>query len=193
LTRPRRTPAASLGQEQIIERAETYRFARNRVTLGPYHCYREAIMQTVAFKAGDTIIAKGDDGDASFFIVTGSVEVSIGQGAGARTVAVLNEGEVFGEMCLIEPGPRSATVKATTDVECLATSYEGFIGAIEDHPDRAAVFMKALVRRLRQMNEMMESVGAHPRGLRAMIRDWRKSVASSGIVLDAADLWKMLW
>ena len=105
---------------------------------------------------------------------------------------MLNEGEVFGEMCLIEPGPRSATVKATTDVECLATSYEEFIGAIEDHPDRAAVFMKALVRRLRQMNEMMESVGAHPRGLRGMIRDWRKSVASSGIVLDAADLWKML-
>jgi CRP/FNR family cyclic AMP-dependent transcriptional regulator len=150
-------------------------------------------MQPVAFKAGDTIIAKGDDGDTAFFIVTGSVEVSIGQGEMARTVGVLIAGEAFGEMCLIEPGPRSATVKAATDVECLATSYEEFIEAIEDHPDRAAAFMKALVRRLRQMNEMMESVGAHPRGLRGMIRDWRKSVASSGIVLDAADLWKMLW
>ena len=140
-----------------------------------------------------TAFHEGDDGDTAFFIVTGSVEVSIGQGAGARTVGVLIAGEAFGEMCLIEPGPRSATVKATTDVECLATSYEEFIGAIEDHPDRAAAFMKALVRRLRQMNEMMESVGAHPRRLRGMFRDWRKSVASSGIVLDAADLWKMLW
>ena len=74
-------------------------------------------------------------------------------------------------MCLIEPGPRSATVKAATDVECLATSYEEFIEAIEHHPDRAAAFMKALVRRLRQMNEMMESVGADRRGLRGMIRD----------------------
>ena len=150
-------------------------------------------MQTVAFKAGDTIIAKGDDGDTAFCIVTGSVEVSIGQGAKARTVGVLNAGEVFGEMCLIEPGPRSATVKAVTDVECLAMSYQEFIGAIEDHPDRAAQFMKALVRRLRLMNEMMESVGADRRGLRGMIRDWRKSVASSAIVCDAADLWKMLW
>ena len=150
-------------------------------------------MQTVAFKAGDTIIAKGADGDTAFFIVTGSAEVSIGQGEKARTVGVLNAGEVFGEMCLIEPGPRSATVKAATDMECLATSYEEFIKAIEDHPDRAAAFMKALVRRLRQMNEMMESMGADRRGLRGMIRDWRKSLASSEIVCDAADLWKMLW
>ncbi len=175
----------------MIERAETYRFARNRVTLGSL--LQGETMQTVAFKAGDTIIAKGDDGDTAFSIVTGSVEVSIGQGKKARTVGVLNAGEVFGEMCLIEPGPRSATVKAATDVECLAMSYKEFIEAIEVHPDRAAAFMKVLVRRIRQMNEMMESVGADRRGLRGMIRDWRKSVASSDIVCDAADLWRMLW
>jgi len=149
-------------------------------------------MQTVVFKAGDTIIAKGDDGATAFLIVTGSVEVSIGQGK-ARTLGVLNAGEVFGEMCLIEPGPRSATVKAATDVECLATSYEEFIKAIEDQPERSATFMKALVKRLRRMNELMESVGSDRRGLRGIIRDWRKTVASSDIVCDAADLWKMLW
>ena len=37
-------------------------------------------MQTVAFKAGDTIISEGEEGDTAFFIVTGSVEVLIGQG-----------------------------------------------------------------------------------------------------------------
>ena len=78
-------------------------------------------------------------------------------------------------------------------MECLATSYEEFIEAIEGHPDRAAAFMKALVRRLRLTNEMMESVGPDRRGLRGMIRDWQKSVASSDIACDAADLWKMLW
>src|SRR5208283_4108443 len=154
---------------------------------------REAIMQTVAFKAGDTIIAQGDKGDAAFLIVTGSVEVSIGQGKKARTLGVLNAGEVFGEMCLIEPGPRSATVNAATDVECLAMSYEEFIKVIEDQPERSATFMKELVKRLRRMNELMESVGSDRRGLRGIIRDWRKTVASSDIVCDAADLWKMLW
>jgi CRP-like cAMP-binding protein len=38
---------------------------------------------------------------------------------------------------LIEPGPRSATVEAKTDVECLATSYEEFIAAIGEDPQRA--------------------------------------------------------
>ena len=150
-------------------------------------------MQTVAFKAGDTIIAEGEEGDTAFFIVTGSVEVLIGQGDKARTIGALNAGEVFGEMCLIEPGPRSATVKAATDIECLTTSYQEFIEAIGDHPDRAAAFMKTLVRRLRQMNELLEKAGPEKRGLRGLFRDWGKSVASSEIVCDAADLWKMLW
>jgi len=151
-------------------------------------------MQAMAFKAGDTIISEGDEGDTAFFIVDGSVEVIIGRAAEARSVGALREGEVFGEMSLIEPGPRSATVKAATDVECLAMSYEEFVAAIEDHPERAVAFMKTLVRRLRQMNQLMESMGPDRRGFRGMIRDWRKSVGPAEIDRDAADLsWTMLW
>ncbi len=151
-------------------------------------------MQTVAFKAGETIIAEGDEGDTAFFIVTGSVEVSIGRGDRARTVGALNAGEVFGEMCLIEPGPRSATVKAANDVECLATSYEEFISSIEDNPYRAVAFMKTLVKRLRQMNELMESLGPDRRGLRGMVGDWRKSAEPLERAPDVADLsWTMFW
>ena len=51
-------------------------------------------MQNVSFKAGDTIIAEGDDGDTAFFIVSGSKEVIIGQGANARAVDTLQTGEV---------------------------------------------------------------------------------------------------
>lgn len=133
-------------------------------------------MQTVAYKAGDTIISEGDEGDTAFFIVTGSVEVLIGQGAKARVVGALTTGEVFGEMCLIDPGPRSATVKAVDDVECLAATYEEFIEAIELHPERAVGFMKTLVRRLRQMNELLECAGPERRGFRELIQDCRKAV-----------------
>ena len=151
-------------------------------------------MQTVAFKVGDTIISEGDDGDTAFFIVAGTVEVIIGQGADARRLGWLNEGETFGEMSLIEPGPRSATVKAATDVECLAASYEEFITAIEDHPERAVAFMKTLVRRLRQTNSLMESLGPDRRGLRGVIRDFQKSIGPAEFDREAADLsWTMLW
>ena len=151
-------------------------------------------MDAVAFKAGDTIISEGDEGDCAYFIVTGTVEVVIGRGAEARTVGALHEGEVFGEMALIDPGPRSATVRAATDVECLAASYAEFIAAIEDHPERAVAFMKTLVRRLRQMNELMESVGGDRRGLRERLHEWRKSVGPAAFDRETADLsWTMLW
>ena len=151
-------------------------------------------MQTVAFKAGDTIISEGDEGDTAFFIVSGAVEVFVGQGPQAKRIGALNAGEVFGEMVLIEPGPRSATVTAATDVECLATSYEEFIASIEDHPERAVAFMKTLVRRLRQMNELIECGAPEKRGFRGMMSDLRNSAGPAGVDPTVADLsWTMLW
>ena len=52
---------------------------------------------------------------------------------------------------------RSATIRATTDASAFSTSYEEFIAEIEHNLARAVEFMKTLVRRLRQMNDMMES------------------------------------
>ncbi len=151
-------------------------------------------MQTVAFKAGDTIISEGDEGDAAYFIVSGSVEVLIGRGGSPKSVGCLETGEVFGEMSLIEPGPRSATVKAVTDVECLAASYAEFIDAIETHPERAVAFMKTLVRRLRQMNDLLEAGDPERRGLREIIHDCQKSLAPAEFNADVkAIAWTMLW
>jgi CRP/FNR family transcriptional regulator, cyclic AMP receptor protein len=108
-------------------------------------------------------------------------------------VGRLETGEVFGEMCLIEPGPRSATVIAACDTECLAASYQDFITAIEENPERAVGFMKTLVRRLRQMNELLECASPGRRGFRAMLLDWQ-SGAPNRIAPEAAALsWTMLW
>jgi CRP-like cAMP-binding protein len=116
----------------------------------------DKVMQTVAFKAGDVIIREGEEGDAAYFIVSGEVEVLIG--TGGRRVGALGAGEVFGEMCVIEPGRRSATVRALTDTECRAASAEEFLEMIKDQPDRALAFMKTLVRRLRKINQILENI-----------------------------------
>jgi CRP/FNR family transcriptional regulator, cyclic AMP receptor protein len=151
-------------------------------------------MRNVSFKAGDTIIAEGDEGDTAFFIVSGSAEVIVGQGSKARSVGMLQTGEVFGEMCLIEPGPRSATVRAATDTECLAASYEEFIAAIEENPARAVGFMKTLVRRLRLMNDLIEQANPSRGGFRALFLNWQKSEGPHKLAPEAAALsWTMLW
>ena len=116
-------------------------------------------MQTVTFNAGETILAEGDAGDTAFLIVSGSVEVSIGRGSETKSVGTLGPGDVFGEMSLIDPGPRSATVVATKTTECLVTTYHEFVGNAEANTERAFEFLKTLVRRLRQMNERVARMG----------------------------------
>jgi CRP/FNR family cyclic AMP-dependent transcriptional regulator len=150
-------------------------------------------MQSVAFKAGEVILREGEDGDTAYFITSGTVEVLVGPGG--RRIGTLSEGEVFGEMCLIEPGPRSATISALTDVESLATTYAEFVESLEDNPTRAIAFMKVLVRRLRLMNELLEKVDPNRRGLRGFVNEVQKAVAPT----KAADpevqalSWTMLW
>lgn len=132
-------------------------------------------MKTVFFNAGDTILSQGEDGDTAFLIINGSVEVILGKGAQTRSVGTLDSGDVFGEMSLIEPGPRSATVKAVTDTECIVTSYDEFIVSIQENPERSVAFMKTLVRRLRHMNELLASIDPGKNGLRELLRDWQDS------------------
>jgi len=110
-------------------------------------------MQTASFHPGETILSEGEPGDSAYLIVKGSVEVTVGEGASARVVGMLGAGDVFGEMSLIDPGPRSATVRALTATECLVTGFEEFIATTQSNPEQSAAFMKTLVRRQRQMNE----------------------------------------
>jgi CRP/FNR family transcriptional regulator, cyclic AMP receptor protein len=144
-------------------------------------------MQTITFKAGETIVREGDEGDTGFLITTGSVEVLVGEVA--RRVGALQAGEVFGEMCLIDPGPRSATVRALTDVECLETSYQEFLKSIEERPDQALAFMKTLVQRLRQTNQLIEAIDPNRRGLRRFIRESLKPVGPDYIDRDREGAW----
>jgi len=136
-------------------------------------------MKIVKFNAGDVIIAEGEEGNSAFLIKSGSVEVSVGEGKKTKTIANLRDGDIFGEMSLLEPGPRSATIKAVTATECTVTSYDDFMSSIQDNPEQAILFMKTLVLRLRQMNEVMGKMDPQRRRMRDMFRDWQESNAAA--------------
>jgi CRP-like cAMP-binding protein len=81
-----------------------------------------------------------------------------------------------------------------TDVECLSTTYDEFIESIEDNPYRAVAFMRTLVRRLRQMNALMEKVDPNRRGLRGFVSDVQKGAAPARADAEAVNLsWTTLW
>jgi CRP/FNR family transcriptional regulator, cyclic AMP receptor protein len=78
------------------------------------------------FAKGDTIIREGEPGDRLYFIHQGSVEVvkkiTRKYGSGSKKLAVLAEGDTFGEMELIDIQPRAATVRAIANTETFMLS-----------------------------------------------------------------------
>ena len=123
-------------------------------------------MERVEHQAGDFILREGEEGNTAFLIVSGIVEVSVGRDAGSRTLRTLVAGDVFGEMCLLEPGLRSATVKAVSNAECIVISYDEFIPSMHKDPERALLFARSLVRRLREISNLLslapvEVLGKH--------------------------------
>ena len=107
--------------------------------------------ETRNFKAGELIIKVGDPGHEFFVIKSGSAAVRLGN----RTLEVMGEGEIFGEMALIDSEPRSASVVAETDCVVVPVSEKQFLFMTSEAPFFALSLMRVLVQRLRASNSAM--------------------------------------
>jgi flavin reductase (DIM6/NTAB) family NADH-FMN oxidoreductase RutF len=102
--------------------------------------------QERTFAAGAPIVAEGDEGDMLFLLLEGSVRVE----RGGRLVTTLNEGDFFGEVSVLDGGPRSADVIAGSDVRCLTVSREALHRALVEDPETAWRMLVAVASRLRE-------------------------------------------
>ena len=102
-------------------------------------------MQERTFSEGDTITTQGKSGVGFFVIEDGNATVSID----GKIVRTLGPGEYFGEIALIDSGPRSATVVATTDLRCRGMTAWEFRPFIEQHPEVAWPLLETLASRVR--------------------------------------------
>ena len=107
--------------------------------------------QTKTLRAGEIIFKAGDPANEFYVIRKGKVAVRLGN----RTLDILGEGEIFGEMSLIDSGPRSATVVAETDCVVVPVSEKQFLFMTSEAPYFALSIMRILVERLRATNEAM--------------------------------------
>jgi CRP-like cAMP-binding protein len=100
--------------------------------------------------AGDTVFEAGDEGNFMYVVQDGEVEVSVN----GRVIDTLGPGGVFGEMALIDSGPRTATVKAITDCRLVALDEVKFIYHVHRTPFFALQVMRVMNERLRRrMND----------------------------------------
>jgi CRP/FNR family transcriptional regulator len=113
-----------------------------------------------SFTKGTEIVKEGDVGIAMFIIASGEVETVKQEDGREIHLANQRRGDFFGEMALFENFPRSATVRAKSDVECLALTEWDLHAELRGTPEISMQLLKAVVRRLRETStELAELKG----------------------------------
>ncbi len=112
--------------------------------------------------AADTVLTRaGEPGDEFFLIVDGTARVDVS----AEKHVPLHPGEFFGEMSLLDGGPRSATVVAATPVRLLVISRRHFSVLLKEVPGLTQTLLTTLSRRVRQAEEQAERLRSASTGL----------------------------
>ena len=111
--------------------------------------------------AGTRLTRAGEPGDEFFLIIDGTVRAEVS----ADKHVQLHPGEFFGEMSLLDGGPRSATVIADTPARLLVISRRHFSGLLKDVPGLTETLLATLSRRVRQAEEQVERLGRPSTGL----------------------------
>jgi CRP/FNR family cyclic AMP-dependent transcriptional regulator len=114
-----------------------------------------------SYTKGQDIVRQGDTGVGAFIIKKGRAEAVQDRGGHVHKLAELKEGEVFGEMALLDEFPRSATVRATEPTICLGIQRWHFRGLLESHPQIALALLPVLTRRLRNAEREDEASAKH--------------------------------
>jgi CRP/FNR family cyclic AMP-dependent transcriptional regulator len=102
---------------------------------------------------GQAITAEGESGIGFFVIEDGTATVSVG----GETVRTLGAGDHFGDIALIDGGPRSATIVADTDLRCRGMTAWEFRPLVQEHPEMAWTLLETLASRLRQAEQRAQS------------------------------------
>ena len=108
------------------------------------------------FGPGAILVTEGEDANAFFVIVKGKAEVVKGLPRDdAVVLETLGELDFFGEMALLDGFPRSASVKALTDCECIVLVRWDFLGLIRANPQVALDILPVLSQRLRTLEDKL--------------------------------------
>ena len=111
------------------------------------------------YRKNNLIIFEDDRGLNLFVLRKGRVKISrISEEGGEVILAILGEGEFFGELSVIDGLSRSATVTALDDVELLVMKREEFIAALERYPQVSLFLLKELAGRIRKSDAQIKSL-----------------------------------
>lgn len=113
-------------------------------------------MRPLELARGKELFAENDPGDALYIIASGKMKIGRRASDGRENLlAVLGPGEMLGELSLFDPGPRTASAVAVSDVRLLELGHIDMLHWLSGRPEVARFLLGALARRLRRTNEAL--------------------------------------
>jgi CRP/FNR family transcriptional regulator, cyclic AMP receptor protein len=114
-----------------------------------------ARVANVEISRGDHLFAEGDAGDKLYVILDGKIKLTRAAPDGRENLlSVHGPGEMFGELSLFDPSPRTASAAAVTDVRLAALAHDDLRLWLTSRPEVSMHMLRALAQRLRRINDV---------------------------------------
>lgn len=105
------------------------------------------------YQPGEELLRQGDTGVGLFVLNSGRVRVTQTRGSDTVDLGVLDHGQVFGELSLLDDSPRSATITALEPSAVIIVPIWDFRAALRDNPSMALSLLMALSQRIRRIEQ----------------------------------------
>ncbi|HEY0639167.1 MAG TPA: Crp/Fnr family transcriptional regulator [Pseudonocardiaceae bacterium] len=113
-------------------------------------------LEPVEFPRGHSIFAEGEQGDRLYIILSGKVKIGRRAPDGRENLlAVMGPSDMFGELSIFDPGPRTSSVTTVTEVKAVSLDRPALRRWINQRPEIAEQLLRVLARRLRRTNNML--------------------------------------
>ena len=160
------------------------------------------VVDAIKLSGGETLFQAGEPGDSLFIVRSGSVELFIKDTAGQKIVLTVAEaGDLFGELSLLDSGPRTATAVALTDLELLVLDRDDLLLLFQKRPDAALHMLAAMSAMTRKADELLrtrvsrnvnEEIEEHTTPLQR-VADWIAWFSGSMPFLILNGAWFIFW
>ena len=153
-------------------------------------------------QAGETIFEAGDAGDAMYIVTSGEMEISVVDRAGQKIILTArHRGDVFGELAMLDAGPRSATARALVSTELLELDREDLLLLVTKKPEAALHLLGAMGAMTRKADLLLRTRVARnvqdeiddQRSLLEKLTDWIANFSGSMTFLLLNAGWFAVW
>jgi CRP-like cAMP-binding protein len=108
-----------------------------------------------SFASGEAIFEEGQEGDYMYIIIEGQVQIT----TNGSILEILSPGNIFGEMAIVDDGPRSASARAYSACKVVSIDQDSFTYYVQHSPSFAIHVMSIMAERMRRQIDLLKGSG----------------------------------